>query len=136
MKRQLVAFLVIMLAATVAMQAQPGGGFQRPSVEDRVKRVHGKIDSAFKLEATKLANVDSIFANYYRAQDAKRDELRAGGTMDREVMTTEMRKLSDARDEKLKLIFTEDQYKIWKEQIEASLRGGGGRPPGGGNGNR
>ena len=120
--------LLAIFAIAVASYAQ--GGFQRPSIEDRVKRVHTKIDSAFKLDAAKLAATDSTFAGYYRAQDAKRDELRASGSTDRDAMMAEMKKLTDARDEKLKAILTEEQFKIWKEQIEPSMRPQ--RPPGGG----
>jgi hypothetical protein len=117
-------FLVAMgtFAITLMAQAQTGN-FQRRTVEERVATVHAKLDSAFKLEAAKLTLVDSAFADYYRAQDAKRQELMSGGTPpDRETMMTEMTKLSDARDAKLKGILTEDQYKIWKEQLEPAMR--------------
>ena len=112
------------------MQAQ--GGFQRRTVPERVAIVHAKLDSAFKPSAAKMTQLDGVFTDYYTAQDAKRQELMAGGMPDRETMMAEMKKLADARDEKLKLIFTADEYKIWKDPIEASLRPQ--RPPGGGNG--
>lgn len=122
--------LLAVFAMAVIVQAQPGG-FQRRTVEERVAMVHHRMDSAFKLEPAKLAQADSLFTSYYKAQDAKREELMAGGGMpDRETMMAEMRKLSDARDEKLKGILTEEQYKIWKEQIEPGMRPQ--RPPGGG----
>ena len=117
-------FLVAMgtFAITLMAQAQPGN-FQRRTVEERVATVHAKMDSAFKLDAAKLTLVDSAFADYYRAQDAKRQELMSGGNPpDRETMMTEMTKLSDARDAKLKGILTEDQYKAWKEQLEPAMR--------------
>ena len=125
--------MAIMMAGTMALRAQPGGnGFQRPSVEDRVKRVHGKMDSAFHLEAKKLADVDSAFAQAYRTSDAKRDELRAASA-DRDTQMAAMKVINDARDAKLQTILTADQYKTWKEQIEPTMRGG--RPGGGGGGN-
>jgi periplasmic protein CpxP/Spy len=134
MKKILFLF-VCATAFSLASYAQPGG-FQRRTVEERVASVHQKIDSAFKLEAAKLTQVDAVFTAFYKAQDAKREELMAGGgPPDRETMMAEMGKITDARDEKLKAILTADQFKTWKEQIEPSMRpqrrmGGGG---GGGN---
>jgi len=48
----------------------------------------------------------------------------------------EMKKFSDAQDEILKAVLTEEQYTIWKEKIQPAMRpqrppGMGG--PGGGN---
>jgi len=66
--------------------------------------------------------------------------MAGGGQPDREKMMSESKKLADERDVKLKAIFTADQFKKWKDEIEPSLRpqrgggGGGNRPPGGGGG--
>ena len=56
---------------------------------------------------------------------------------DRETMQAEMKKFSDAQDEILKAVLNKDQYEIWKEKIQPSMRpqrpqGGGGMPPTGG----
>ena len=50
MKKTIIALAVVLIAGTVSSFAQGGGGFQMPTPEERVKRVHGKADSAFKLE--------------------------------------------------------------------------------------
>ena len=63
------------------------------------------------------------------------DELRASGA-DLNAMMGKRKEFADARDAKLKLIFTEAQMKQWKDEIEPSLRpqrpagalaGGGGK---------
>ena len=129
--------LLASFAMAVTVSAQPGGGFQRKTPGERAAAIHAKLDSAFKLEAEKLSKLDTVLTALYKAQDQKREEFMSGGTMpDRETMMAEMKKFSDARDEILKAMLTEDQYKIWKEQIEPSMRpqrppGMGG--PGGGN---
>src|ERR1041384_3153834 len=98
MKRKIFLLLPLLFGGIMMVNAQ--GGFQRRTVEERVKMVHAKMDSAFKLDAAKLTQGVSAFATYYRAQDAKREELMAGGTRpDRETMMAEMKKLSDPRDE-------------------------------------
>lgn len=128
MKKQAIMLLTIMFAAIITANAQ----FQRRTVEERVATVHTKIDSAFKLDATKMANVDSIFANFYRSQDKLREDMMNGG--DRQAMREKMQPLMDDRDNKLKAVLGDDNFKVWKEQIEPSMRpqrrGGGG---GGGN---
>jgi periplasmic protein CpxP/Spy len=129
--KKMILFVAVLFAGNLALNAQPGG-FQRRTIEERVAIAHHKIDSVFKLDATKLSQVDAEFTTYYKAQDAKRQELmNGGGTPDRETMMAEMKKLSDARDEKLKAIFTEEQFKKWKDEIEPTLRPQ--RPQGGGN---
>lgn len=128
MKKQIVVIAVALFALMGTVNAQ---GFQRRTVEERVAAVHGKLDSAFKPEATKMAAIDSVFKNYYIAQDKYRDDMMASGNADREAMRAEMTKMAGERDDKLKKILTEDQMKIWKETIEPSMRPQrGNRPPG------
>ncbi len=124
--------LVASLVLTAVSFAQPGGGAPRVTAEERVARIHQKIDSAFKLEATKLANLDTALTVLYKAQDAKRQELMAGGMPDRETFMAEMKKYTDAQDEILKAVLTEEQFTIWKEKIQPSMRPQ--RTPGGGRG--
>ncbi len=118
-------FLMLLASITViiAINAQPGGGFQRQSVEERVAAIHRKLDSAFKLEASKLATLDTALTALYKAQDDKMKEMFAGGERpDRETMMAERKKYTDARDEMIKAMVTADQYAIWKEKIEPSMR--------------
>ena len=123
------------LAFTVS--AQPGSGFSRRTPEERAASIHQKLDSAFKLDAAILAKLDTAITALYKAQDKKREELMAGGMPDREVLMAEMKKFTDAQDEILKAVLTEEQFGIWKEKIQPSMRpqrqGGGGPPGGGGN---
>ena len=98
--------------------------------------IHQKLDSAFKMDPTKLANLDTALVALYKAQDTKRQELMAGGMPDRETFMAEMKKYTDAQDEIMKAVLTEEQFGIWKEKIQPSMRPqrqGGGRGPGAGN---
>ncbi|MEI7736731.1 MAG: hypothetical protein WCI49_14790 [Ferruginibacter sp.] len=136
MKKQIFLAAVAAILSFTAVQAQGGGNFQRRTPEERLKPIHDKIDSAFKLEPAKLKQVDEIFLNSLKEQDKKMDELRAGGGQpDRDAMMAARKEVNDARDVKLKEVLTEAQLKIWKEEIEPSMRpqrGGGGARPGGG----
>jgi periplasmic protein CpxP/Spy len=114
--------LVLLVTGAITANAQGGGGFNRRTVEERVKTVHEKMDSAFKLDAEKLVKADSAFANYYRQQDKIREEMRSGGERpDFQAMREKMQPMVDARDKELKTILTDDQFKKWKEEIEPAM---------------
>ena len=120
------------LSATVS--AQPGGGFQRQTPEQRVAAIHFKLDSAFKIAADKLIILDSALIVLYKAQDARMQEIFSGGERpDMETMMAERKKYSDSRDEMIKAMLTEDQFAIWRDNIAPSMRPQ--RPPGGGGNN-
>ena len=55
------------------------------------------------------------------------------GSQDFQAMREKMKPINDARDEKLKPLLGEANYKIWKETIETTISR---RGPGGGGGNR
>jgi len=128
MKTKVVLIAVALFAGSVASNAQ--GGFPRRTIEERVKAVDEKI-SVFNLDKAKKDQADTVFTQYFKAVDAKREEMMNSGSPDREKMRSEMQKLSGDRDDKLKSIFTDDQFKKWKDEIEPSLRplrsNGGGR---------
>ncbi|MDP9230296.1 MAG: hypothetical protein M3O67_06465 [Bacteroidota bacterium] len=127
-----IGFLVILLIAGIfAANAQGGQGFQRHTVEERVKNVNDKI-ADLKLDKNQLALTDSIFTDYYKAQDKTREDMMAsGGQFDRDKMRETMQKFADDRDEKLKKIWSEAQFKKFKDEIETTLRPQ--KPAGGGN---
>ena len=132
MKKTFLVAVVALLAGTATVNAQGGGGFQRRTVEERVQTIHQKMDSAFKLDKAKLTQVDSVFANFYRSTDKVREELMNSGgdrsTM-REQMQEKTQPLVAARDKELQVVIGDDNFKVWKETIEPSMRRGGGGPP-------
>ncbi|MEP6673520.1 MAG: hypothetical protein ABJA78_00130 [Ferruginibacter sp.] len=130
MKKQIVLTAIVAFLGFATVNAQ---GFQRRTVEERVKAVHEKLDSAFKLDAAKMKEAEAIFTDYYKAQDkAREDAMAGGGQPDRDAMRAKNQELAGQRDDKLKKVLSEDQMKIWKDQIEPSMRPQrGNRPPGG-----
>jgi hypothetical protein len=113
--------VALLLAGSVTAMAQ-GGGFPQRTVPERVQIAHAKLDSAFKLQADVLKQVDETFTTYYTAQDKIRQEMTAGGGQpDFQAMREKMQPLTEARDKKLKEILGEANYKIWKEGIEPTM---------------
>jgi len=125
---------VVMGATTIAVaQGGGGGGFQRQTPEQRVAVIHAKLDSAFKTPAAKLASLDTALTVLFKQQDERMQALRSGGQqVDRETMMAERQKWDNAKNDIIKAVLTEEQFKIWKDSIEPTMRRGGG---GGGNRN-
>ncbi len=132
MKKQIVLSAIAALFSLAVANAQGGGGnFQRKTPEERLIPYHQKIDSAFKLDAAKLKQVDDIFLKSFKDSDNMMADMREAGTPDREQIMAARKKLKEDRDAKLKEVLSEEQMKILNEQIEPSLRPTGGRGRGG-----
>jgi periplasmic protein CpxP/Spy len=134
MKKQILLAAVVAMISITTVNAQGGGNFQRRTPEERLKPIHDKLDSAFKLDAAKLKQADEIFLTSFKDSDKKMEELRAGGGQpDRDAMMAARKEINDARDAKLKAVLTEAQMKTWKDEIEPSMRPQRGGGAGGGN---
>lgn len=121
--QKFVLLMTLSIGLSTALMAQPGGGFQRRTPEERAAQIHAKLDSAFKLEPSKLASLDTALIILYKKQDEKLQSMFSGGERpDRETMREEMKRYSDARDEMIKTMVTEEQFLIWKEKIEPGMR--------------
>jgi hypothetical protein len=137
--KKVILLIAIAITGALAVQAQGGGGgFQRRTPEERLKMAKEKL-ADLKLDKDQTPKTDSIFMDYFRAQDKVFEDMRsAGGPPDRDQIRDKMKKLADDRDDKLKKVFTDDQFKKWKDEIEPSMRpqrGGGGNRGGGAGGN-
>ena len=120
MKKQIALLLTTALLSFTAVNAQGGGG-QRQTPEERTKATMEKLGPlSLSPEVTK--KTEAIFAEYNTTWQKTMDEMRASGSVDRDAMMAKRKEQSDARDLKLKAIFTEDQMKKWKDEIEPTTR--------------
>lgn len=125
-------FIVLAITTIHFTALAQGGGFQRQTVEERVANIHKKLDSAFKLSPDKFATLDTALTVLFKAQDTKMQEMFSSKEKpDWETMMAERKKYTDARDEMIKAMITAEQFAIWKDTIEPSMRSQ--RPGGGGN---
>ena len=133
MKKQLVLMAFAAMFSITVVNAQGGGGM-RQTPEERTKATIEKM-APLNLDAETKAKTEVILGEYYTTQQKTQEEMRASGSFDREAWGVKRKELADARDAKLKAIFTEAQMKQWKDEIEPSLRpqrqGGGGQGGGG-----
>jgi hypothetical protein len=119
MKKQIALLLTTALLSFTAVNAQGGG--QRMTPEERTKATMEKLGPLnLTPEVTKKTEV--IFTDYNNTWQKTMEDMRASGSVDRDAMMAKRKEQSDARDLKLKAIFTEDQMKKWKDEIEPSTR--------------
>jgi hypothetical protein len=115
MKKQIVLLAFLLMAGTITASAQ---GPQRRTVEERVKWTMEIVTPALSLDKTTEPRIDSIFTNYYKAMDKTRESMQPGIPPDRKLFE----KVAVDRDEALKKVLTADQFKKFKDEVEASLR--------------
>jgi hypothetical protein len=120
MKKKLVLVAIAAMFSITAVNAQGGGGGQRMTPEERIKFTIEKM-APLNLDAATKVKSDAIITDYINVSQKAMDEIRAAGG-DRDAMMAKRKELADARDVKLKAIYTEAQYKQWKDEIEPSLR--------------
>lgn len=131
MKKAFFLIITIAVAGIYTASAQGGGGgFQRRTPEEQLKAVKEKLVD-LKLTPDQTTKSDSVFVKYFRTREKAFEEMRAGGGGDRDAMREKNQKMMADRDDELKKIFDEAQFKKWKDEIEPSLRpqrrqGGGG----------
>jgi periplasmic protein CpxP/Spy len=131
MKKAIFLLMFVAIAGISTVNAQGGGGGQRRTPEEQLKAVKEKLVD-LKLSADQTTKSDEAFMDYFKGRDKMMEEMRAGGGQpDRDAMREKSQKLATERDDKLKKIFDEGQFKKWKDEIEPSLRpqrrqGGGG----------
>jgi periplasmic protein CpxP/Spy len=123
MKTKIGLLVALLFAVVFSVNAQG----QRRTVEERVKSAMEKLEP-LKLDKDQLTKTEAIFTDSYKEQQKAMEEMRNSGSVDRDAMMAARKKSAEARDEKLKKVFTDDQYKKFKDEIEATMqpqRGGG-----------
>jgi hypothetical protein len=117
MKTKILMLLALFFAITTVTKAQQGT--QRRTVEERVKSAMDKLVTPLTLDQAEQDKTTVVFTDYYTARNKMREDARASGNRpDRNVFE----KMTNDRDEKLKAIFTDEQYKKFKEELAPTLR--------------
>jgi periplasmic protein CpxP/Spy len=127
MKKQFVLMVFAALFSLTAVNAQGGGG-QRQTPEERTKATMEKL-AVLNLDADAKTKTEAVIAEFNNSQQKAMEEMRAGGSVNRDSMMAKRKVFADARDAKLKTIFTPEQMKKWTDEIEPSLRPQRGNGP-------
>ncbi|MEP6583718.1 MAG: hypothetical protein ABJA90_05615 [Ginsengibacter sp.] len=118
MKTKIIMIVAFLIATATTTNAQQQG-FQRKTLEERVQSAMTKISDSLNIDQSQKEKTNAVLTDFYKSQDKMREDARASGNRpDRSVFD----KMTNDRDEKLKQIFTEDQFKKFKASVEPTLR--------------
>ncbi len=120
MKKQFLLLAAVFFMGFSAANAQ-GGGMQRQTPEERTKATMEKL-APLQLNADQTTKTTAVFSDSYTAQQKAMEDMRASGSFDREAFMAKRKEWDEARDLKLKAIFTAEQFKKWQDEVEPSLR--------------
>ena len=122
MKNKFTLLVVLLFAGILTTQAQG----QRRTVEERVQMTVGRAADSLSLSAAQKTDAQNTFTEYYTSMDKLREGLEPGKRPEK----ADMDKITDMRDAKLKIIFTEQQFTKYKA-MEAAMRQRNSQRPGG-----
>ena len=117
MKSKITLLLVLLFAVAVNTQAQPGQGGRR-TPEERAKMMAQRLTDSLKLSTDQQTKIEAVYVESNKASDKLREGLAPGTRPEK----ADMDKINNARDEKLKIILTEAQYKRLKDELEPAMR--------------
>lgn len=116
MKTKVAMIAAILFAITSVTFAQ--GNMAPRTVDERVQSSMAKLNTLSLTQEQKDKTAD-VLKNFYTARQKMREDARASGNRpDR----SEFQKMNDDRDDQLKAIFNEEQYKKYKDEIEPAMR--------------
>lgn len=128
MKQKIMLLLAFVLALNISAFAQQGGG-QRRTVEERVKMTIERLTTDLQLTKEQQVKLDTVFTSSFKAMQKMREDAQASGNRpDRAAFE----KINTERNEKVKGILSEEQYKKYEASQEAMRQRGGNRGGGGG----
>lgn len=125
MRSRFILILGLFLAFSTPLHAQKDG------VEEKVNAVLTKFDAAIKPDKAKRNSIETIFTDFYTAQEKLRDNIQGSSPLaqglqqDYQSVRKKNENLFTERDTQLKKALSADEYKKWKEDIEPSIRKSG-----------
>lgn len=118
MTRQL--FVVVFILAALAGKTQPPQGPPKPpSVEERLKRTNEVLLKDIPLNASQKTAIETAFKKFFAAEDKLRKDNPPPPPPPPDPKVKEaMDKLVKKRDEQVKKVLTDEQFKKYKESAK------------------
>lgn len=120
MKKQLFIVIIAIVTASGSLTAQQITETKAPNA--LTKETLLSLQAKIGLTHEQAAKAYFIFEDFYKADQKATEEMKASGTMTGEETQRSWENLSAGRDERLAVIFTEDQMKNWKRDRALSGR--------------
>lgn len=126
MRTRLILVIGFFLGLSVSKSVQA----QKESANDKVTTALKKFDDTIKPDKSKRSSLESVFSDFYTAQEKLRNNIQGPAStlrqglqqQDYQSVRKQNENLYTDRDDRLKKILSDDEFKKWKNAIEPSLR--------------
>jgi hypothetical protein len=128
MKSKILLSAILLLFATFSF-AQAQGDSKKMTVDEKVKKTMSQLTPQLALDNDQQAKMQAIYTDYYTAKEKLYEGLQPGAQPDK----AQKEKLVNERDEKIKAVLNQDQYKKfkdWEEQMKQKKDKPGSDKPG------
>ena len=120
--KKFILSLILLISGGVALKAQDIViKYQFKTPEEKTKIAMDKLNE-FKLSADAREKTNKVLAEFYKDQQKMLDGAIKNGVSNVEQYKAKKLKLATDRDDKLKKLFSKDQFTTWMTVIEPSLQ--------------
>ncbi|HMQ59754.1 MAG TPA: hypothetical protein PKE06_03750 [Flavilitoribacter sp.] len=124
---QSTATLVLAVLSLFSVSAQPGGGWQRQSPEERASQQAALMTEKLALSEAQAEKVKEISLKYSKKMQEAR-EANTGG--DWSAMRETMTAMREEQDKEYQKVLTSEQWETWVKEREEMMKNRGPRPGG------
>jgi periplasmic protein CpxP/Spy len=110
MKNKILLSAILLLFATFSF-AQAQGDTKKMTVDEKVKKTMSQLTPQLTLDNDQQSKLHVIYTDFYTAKEKLYEGLQPGAQPDK----AQKEKLISERDEKIKDVLNEDQYKKFKD---------------------
>ena len=117
MKSKILLSAILLLFATFCF-AQAQGDTKKMNVDEKVKKTMGQLIPLLTLDNDQQAKMETIYTDFYTEKMKLYEGLQSGAQPD----PAQKEKLMNDRDEKIKVVLKEDQYRKFKEWEDQMMK--------------
>jgi hypothetical protein len=110
MKSKILLSAILLLFAAFSI-AQAQGDAKKMTVDEKVKKTMSQLTPQLGLDNDQQTKIQAIYTDFYTAKEKLYEGLQPGAQPDK----AQKQKLMTDRDEKIKAVLNEDQYKKFKD---------------------
>ena len=117
MKSKILLSAILLLFATFSF-AQAQGDTKKMTVDEKVKKTMSQLTPQLALDNDQQTKIQAIYTDFYTAKEKLYEGLQPGAQPDK----AQKEKLMTEKDEKIKAVLNEDQYKKFKDWEDQMMK--------------
>jgi len=117
MKSKIFLSAILLLFATFSF-AQAQGDTKKMTVDEKVKKTMSQLTPQLALDNDQQTKIQAIYTDFYTAKEKLYEVVHPGAQPDK----AQKEKLMTEKDEKIKAVLNEDQYKKFKDWEDQMMK--------------